>query len=104
ILVGQERHIAVYAVLVVSVYTELEKNMLFHRELVGAEGFPPTGVDAFAINIVATPILRCPIHLATPPIFVNITGGKGKHPALVAFDVPFVEQRNAVLQRYTGEM
>src|SRR5690606_22568416 len=76
ILVSQKRCVAVYAVLVMAIGTELKQDMLFDGQLIGAKQFPAAGVDALAIDFVAATIPRCPIHLAAPAVFVNIACSK----------------------------
>src|SRR5690606_16418466 len=76
VLVGQECHVAIYTVLVVTVDTELEEHMLLSRQLVGAEKLPSAGVDALTVHLVATAVFRCPIHLSAPPVFIYIARSK----------------------------
>jgi len=56
VLLGDVNGFAVDRILVVAVGRELEGQVFAGGQLVGAEGFPAVGIDAFAVDLIAAPV------------------------------------------------
>ena len=103
-LVCKESGVAVYRVLMVPVGTELKLNVLVKWQFVGTEKLPPVGVNALPVNVGAAAVeVLIPVELTAESVFMHQPSCKGEQPVVLAQEIPFVEQGNAVLKRHVCE-
>ena len=62
---------------------ELQRQPLGGGQLVGAKRFPPVGVDAFAVTLRTSAMLRLdPVHIAPESVLVDVPAAQ-RHDAIV---------------------
>ncbi len=96
---------SVHGILVVQVPGSIEHDAAAGGgQLVFSQKFDAVGVNTFPVNAVGAAPFGRPVEFAAEAVFVHVTHGEGSDAVVSAFEIPFIEHRNAVLQGHVGEV